>query len=1858
MTRRAYGQLHNSRQARSSQPPSMRWGDTGPIRSYSTPSSTTSLSALTSQTETLSTPKFDHLISAAQRLKGVRPDPADERNKSARVVPLEHLDFTKDKPDVDAVNGQDQLGDKELTSDRSFPTPPPHKAHPKSPTAHTRSSFLETPQQTYKRFQFALKTSNLRTAFYLYNWLTKTMPEYASQITHRDARRLLALSRTYYPTPRDHAKFVEKLYADARKYNFFPDEEMDQQDWHHLIQAWFTLKRPAYAMRLVKKMGRRGGYGPNATTYNLLLSDFAEQGNFGGVYGGLEAMEQQGVERDVTTWNIYFNVLTRDKDKSSKEIVAECLEAFEDMRESGCKPDEVTYNTVIGMLVKHSDMDSAMMLLSRMVEDGLEPTASTYLGIIGGLVHRGDVESAEAHVRAMTLASMPLNIDILENMVIGWSRKGEMDRAWLTYEEILKNDWRDHVSEKMWWALLRGAASVGRVGLLRELMEEIRLRSPSALGWNKVYDVVMRVLERRVDADVMCERFHRMFVDEGIVRGWTFEEWKRWKEEKEEMDVERAVGLFEEARKSLGSENGSSSLNQAKDQLRVLSHHAKTAITAEELTNTWTTLRSTSPRLTHDVRFWNTLLSGYTRLNAHSQTLQTHTEMQSIGIPETGVTLLFRARACVGVQDWSGAVECVERICGEEALLDGVNSIKEVFAALVKDGNVEGARKVWEVVLGTTIRERARKRKGRERVLRRGDVGEFIGLLCRCSSGNEDLVEVVKVWRQFVEDGGSLREAHVCKVVETLVRGGGKEDDAYEVLRKGCLGVLERRGGGGFGWIGCGGMLVPAGPKLGGRVIEALQAQYGLPDGRMVQGVILGLIREKEYATITQWCEFFLRKGVALSPPTLHLVFASEGRMAFSKGFVRRIGDALLAIRSGDVPPGTLSVGFDCLIRYGDVKGSLRIFERMVGEGVALKVGQLGKCLGMLSSLSLLEDVERVANVQKVVGWNTQAHGPHPECYIGLAKVYTITNNTDKLFRTLDKIRHLPTTTLTPPPADAPFPPETISIPSLYNTLILLASKHGHHSLSLKLISHIFSFGLTIPEEMITHMAEGLSAKGHVSAIHDLKVRLIASGGTPSTTLENFTVRAYVAANRTGEALAYAHSATTEWGRKRFGGGVAIDNFGWNFILRGCKGQEQVRAVLGLMKVRGCEIDLEGWVAVLRGCESLGEILGLREKVETLVGEGWEGDENWKTGLMGAFARLGEPEYCMSVCGAEEWDVDRCGSVMEAFGKVGEYAKVVEMWGRMCERGVRPLPGTFVSVLSALRGTEQVVDVEAEVGRWVGEMEWWGEGGWSMWERGRVWNWVLRVCAVGGGSGMVRRWKEVMRGRGVKLDEESFAILIRSLGGEIGEEDIRRGVGGDDAIAVVEEMEGKGVGMTERSGWAVLGALSKGGRPAMVWKWARRFLEDVEGDARVVRRVVGAWLARGNGMEAEKVVKRFEAEMEKRARAAALKAKEEEKAKKEEEKMKEGSRKTDNEDPLNLKMFDEFKNQEDVSSLSTLMDPKMYGRIANHYANIGDTKSTFRILTRLPPKDIDSVTISIGLKSFYRQPPDAEVDLRQVLALYRWARDERVPNYYPREIWEIVRRRWDEDVVRRVRNGGAEGGGGLVGESVAVLVVDAVGRWAVGKEKEGRYVLRRVWWEVLAGRELGERERLFGVNGREVREWYVAERRWGRKEIGKVEGDGGRERGWRHVRWPTCNMLNSLIEALNRVGDYKGAVKVFRMMEWKGKVRGGGIVDGGDGEGGVQTPDVPYTARPTPKTVRSLVQPLAAKREWRLLREVRAIVKERWPEMEGVVDEVVEGEIRKGKELRGDVEAEDNRVEGVEGVGGDGEKLGVADVSL
>ncbi|KAJ3286318.1 hypothetical protein HK104_009100, partial [Borealophlyctis nickersoniae] len=233
---------------------------------------------------------------------------------------------------------------------------------------------------------------------------------------------------------------------------------------------------------------------------------------------------------------------------------------------------------------------------------------------------------------------------------------------------------------------------------------------------------------------------------------------------------------------------------------------------------------------------------------------------------------------------------------------------------------------------------------------------------------------------------------------------------------------------------------------------------------------------------------------------------------------------------------------------------------------------------------------------------------------------------------------------------------------------------------------------------------------------------------------------------------------------------------------------------------------------------------------------------------------------------------------------------------------------------------------------------------------------------------------------------------------------------------------------------------------------------------------------------------------------------------------------------------------------------RMWHLVASHHASVThDLYECFGTLYRIPADLLDPISLAIGIKAYIMHPDGSYFD--QVLALWRWATKG-----------TDILRGPSEDLGDKLVFPGQ-----VIGPSVGAMVIDAVGlAVASRKVRGGTEKVRDVWKEVVE----------FGV------------------EMRRKEEEAGNGIPYRWRDWPTENMCNSFIEALHRCGYAPGAIKVLKSMS-----------EGAPGYKGAQW----SWPRPSPKTIRSTVGPLLASGRVDLVSKVRRIVREAWPELEGVI---------------------------------------------
>ncbi|KNC99915.1 pentatricopeptide repeat domain-containing protein [Spizellomyces punctatus DAOM BR117] len=303
-----------------------------------------------------------------------------------------------------------------------------------------------------------------------------------------------------------------RLTADMRRLSL----PMDQQDYNHLILAYVELSHQEAVRSVLGEMELRG-IQPNVVTYNLLLSDFARKGNIEGLRNGIARMREIGIHPDKVTYNTILAGLAANLESGATEEISLVMQRME---EDGIVPDALTYNILVKCFIRAGQTDASMRMLGRMTEEGITPDETTYRTIIAGFLRNEDVERAETHYHAMVNAGHKPPLWIYERFVEASAKQGQNELAERWYNELLHNGGQP--TAKVLLAMIRLACSkrdLGRVKKWLKLSQERKIVEDDPGSFYRV--AITELLNR--DALTAVPAMHQLMIEHDCMVDSTLE---------------------------------------------------------------------------------------------------------------------------------------------------------------------------------------------------------------------------------------------------------------------------------------------------------------------------------------------------------------------------------------------------------------------------------------------------------------------------------------------------------------------------------------------------------------------------------------------------------------------------------------------------------------------------------------------------------------------------------------------------------------------------------------------------------------------------------------------------------------------------------------------------------------------------------------------------------------------------------------------------------------------------------------------------------------------------------------------------------------------------------------------------------------------------------------------------------------------------------------------------------------------------------------------------------------------------------------------------------------------------------------
>ncbi|XP_020423405.1 pentatricopeptide repeat-containing protein At1g63130, mitochondrial isoform X3 [Prunus persica] len=177
------------------------------------------------------------------------------------------------------------------------------------------------------------------------------------------------------------------------------------------------------------------GLVPDAFTLNIIVNCFCRSNEMGGSFSVLALFFKLGLQPDVTTLNILIRGLGHDNRVDEAASLVHKMAAFGE----GCKPNVITFGTLIAASCKQGQNDRAIEMLRMMEKNDCKPNVVVYSTIIDSLCKDKLVDEAFNLFSEMKRKGIPPNIVTYTSLFQGLCRLGQWKEASRFFKEMNSN---------------------------------------------------------------------------------------------------------------------------------------------------------------------------------------------------------------------------------------------------------------------------------------------------------------------------------------------------------------------------------------------------------------------------------------------------------------------------------------------------------------------------------------------------------------------------------------------------------------------------------------------------------------------------------------------------------------------------------------------------------------------------------------------------------------------------------------------------------------------------------------------------------------------------------------------------------------------------------------------------------------------------------------------------------------------------------------------------------------------------------------------------------------------------------------------------------------------------------------------------------------------------------------------------------------------------------------------------------------------------------------------------------------------------------------------------------------------------
>lgn len=241
--------------------------------------------------------------------------------------------------------------------------------------------------------------------------------------------------------------------------------------------------------------------GNTVQVYNAMMGVYARNGRFSKVQELLDLMRERGCEPDLVSFNTLINARLR----SGPMTPNLGIELLDEVRRSGIRPDIITYNTLISACSRVSNLEEAVKVFHDMEANKCQPDLWTYNAMISVCGRCGLSGEAERLFKELGSKSFYPDAVTYNSLLYAFAREGNVDKVKEICQEMVEMGFQK--DEMTYNTIIYMHGKQGKNDLALQVYRGMKSlgRHPDAVTYTVLIDSLGKANKMREAASVMSE---------------------------------------------------------------------------------------------------------------------------------------------------------------------------------------------------------------------------------------------------------------------------------------------------------------------------------------------------------------------------------------------------------------------------------------------------------------------------------------------------------------------------------------------------------------------------------------------------------------------------------------------------------------------------------------------------------------------------------------------------------------------------------------------------------------------------------------------------------------------------------------------------------------------------------------------------------------------------------------------------------------------------------------------------------------------------------------------------------------------------------------------------------------------------------------------------------------------------------------------------------------------------------------------------------------------------------------------------------------------------------------------------------